>query len=1271
MSSWNTSKRSFRRNFFFCFNPYHTHMRLVLLGVFLMFFLSFWIIFSEEGTISFSFQQPTYLLEKDTPNLSTYTCDTSKESCKVNFDFRTSAPDGAKCFIDFWFGETGQENTCNPNTVEFPIGEWMVKLVVKNPDETLLTEWTILIIHPDPSIIDPLTVTHVREWQSPTYLLEKENLELWEYFCDPLEKECKMNLKITPKMSGENSSNLTCEITTDFELVPTTDPCNPNTSIVPEWDHEVTIKILSKATSEVLQTSIFTLKNLPEEPLDPEKISLLLEWQSPTYLIEKDDTSLTEYTCDPLQEECKINLKVTPQIDGENSTKLSCIITSDFEVITSSDPCNPNTSIVPNWDHVISIDLIDVENTVLKNFTLLIKNSPTDNSLDPTRATLDLVFQQPTYFLEKEDTNLSSYTCDSARSQCRANFLLTPKLDGENSSLLTCHITTDFWVMLDTCNPDTIDFPAKVESKITIEIRQKNTENLLLSREITVIGNTLQWSGWWSSSSNSSSGNPLDLSGSFIEVQSGLDDIGMCKNETCQVNFLANVPTGAICFWSFWSGTFETENMDKKCNPGFVKFPFNTTVYLTVSDPSFPENTTTKQIQVLRKELMQNTSSEALRAQIDLQWKVGANKKLTATGIQCLVKKDATCSINFTGEESVGAKSWVWDFWEGTRVEKENPSAHDFPVWNYRVRLVASDGVSTQEAFYDVEVVTEFTLLEEEKTCTDCEKNMGKIHITAVFPNPPHADTVEWIEITNISSETLSLKGCFIADETKKYALSDTFLPESTLRLRQAVTKLSLGNTSDTVTLKCGEYGIDTFSWDFPVPDGYILRREILNNIPQKVMVENTVDGDTIDVILSWEKIRVRLLWVDTPETVHPFKSVEKFWKEASDFTRSELLGREVWITFDSTPVDLYGRRLGYIWLCSREFSESTCTLFNARIVREWYGRMERRFSFLRYADFDLLEKEAKKEKIGIWSDSEVAKIMNELSSEEKELLEEEKEKEYLELQEELLECEEEACEKEDQWKTVTEKMSTLSVSAKKSGRVDISGRTWPDFPLVIEIFQWENAVETFHITSDHVGNYETAWLPRITGDFLARVTFTRDENSTVKEKTFTAENISPHFLSLLEWNIILQGTLSKNRWQEGNTFHCRSRGSCSVNFSAESNRKSDVRYIWELPDGTSEWKNPKAFKVWYGTFFVKLTIQDLITGEEIKQEFRIVHAAIPKSSSSSSKKFTLDLKDVPEDIWGGLGVEEGLSPLQQLALSLSTLSVLWWVAYFVIFRKK
>jgi micrococcal nuclease len=60
--------------------------------------------------------------------------------------------------------------------------------------------------------------------------------------------------------------------------------------------------------------------------------------------------------------------------------------------------------------------------------------------------------------------------------------------------------------------------------------------------------------------------------------------------------------------------------------------------------------------------------------------------------------------------------------------------------------------------------------------------------------------------------------------------------------------------------------------------------------------VQRVVDGDTL-VLGTGE--RVRLIGVNTPETVHPKKAVEAFGKEASAFTKRMAEGKLVRLEFD------------------------------------------------------------------------------------------------------------------------------------------------------------------------------------------------------------------------------------------------------------------------------------------------------------------------------------------------------------------------------------
>ena len=78
------------------------------------------------------------------------------------------------------------------------------------------------------------------------------------------------------------------------------------------------------------------------------------------------------------------------------------------------------------------------------------------------------------------------------------------------------------------------------------------------------------------------------------------------------------------------------------------------------------------------------------------------------------------------------------------------------------------------------------------------------------------------------------------------------------------------------------------------------------------------VDGDTVVVRLKKSTETVRLIGIDTPETVHPTKPVECFGPEASAYL-SQLLpkGTEVRVVRDVEARDYYNRLLLYIFRAS------------------------------------------------------------------------------------------------------------------------------------------------------------------------------------------------------------------------------------------------------------------------------------------------------------------------------------------------------------------
>jgi micrococcal nuclease len=126
------------------------------------------------------------------------------------------------------------------------------------------------------------------------------------------------------------------------------------------------------------------------------------------------------------------------------------------------------------------------------------------------------------------------------------------------------------------------------------------------------------------------------------------------------------------------------------------------------------------------------------------------------------------------------------------------------------------------------------------------------------------------------------------------------------------------------------------------------------------------IDGDTIRVQISNppEELRtletVRLIGVDTPETVHPRRGLETFGREASDFTKSRLLGRPVYLAFDWELRDRYGRLLAYVYTQDRR-------CHNAEIIRQGFGHAYTRYNFHFMEEFRRMEQEARRAKRGLW----------------------------------------------------------------------------------------------------------------------------------------------------------------------------------------------------------------------------------------------------------------------------------------------------------------
>ena len=125
-------------------------------------------------------------------------------------------------------------------------------------------------------------------------------------------------------------------------------------------------------------------------------------------------------------------------------------------------------------------------------------------------------------------------------------------------------------------------------------------------------------------------------------------------------------------------------------------------------------------------------------------------------------------------------------------------------------------------------------------------------------------------------------------------------------------------------------------------------------------VVTRAVDGDTIEVRIGDEVEDVRLIGIDTPETVDPDSPVQCFGPQASTFTHQLLDGRRVRLVFGVERRDAYGRLLAYAYIGHR--------FVNAELVRRGLARTLAIAPNTRYqAVFRRLELKAARSGRGLW----------------------------------------------------------------------------------------------------------------------------------------------------------------------------------------------------------------------------------------------------------------------------------------------------------------
>ena len=155
---------------------------------------------------------------------------------------------------------------------------------------------------------------------------------------------------------------------------------------------------------------------------------------------------------------------------------------------------------------------------------------------------------------------------------------------------------------------------------------------------------------------------------------------------------------------------------------------------------------------------------------------------------------------------------------------------------------------------------------------------------------------------------------------------------------------------------------------------GVVFLPKLHLNMPKQLLQSATVqpgyykitrvaDGDTFDVNMDGNTETVRMIGVDTPETVKPNSPPECYGKEASDYTKQQLKNQTVRLEADpkNQNRDRYNRLLRYVYLPDG-------SLFQANLISRGYGFAYTSFPFTKAAEFTQLQETAQKQALGLWA---------------------------------------------------------------------------------------------------------------------------------------------------------------------------------------------------------------------------------------------------------------------------------------------------------------
>lgn len=138
---------------------------------------------------------------------------------------------------------------------------------------------------------------------------------------------------------------------------------------------------------------------------------------------------------------------------------------------------------------------------------------------------------------------------------------------------------------------------------------------------------------------------------------------------------------------------------------------------------------------------------------------------------------------------------------------------------------------------------------------------------------------------------------------------------------------------------------------------------------PEVGYVTKVKDGDTFVVNINGKETTVRMLLIDTPETVKPNSPEMPEGKNASNYTKHKLTGKDVKLVYEGNDTDAYGRTPAYVVINDKDYNKELVEQGLAKVAYTYKDFPKNKKTYSKTDEYFEAEKRASKKKKGIHQD--------------------------------------------------------------------------------------------------------------------------------------------------------------------------------------------------------------------------------------------------------------------------------------------------------------